>query len=207
MNKLADNLMLLEKYKLKLAPYKIVYKIKPAFDVAEEIGYPVVLKISSDIHKKEVGGVVADIHNGLDLSNSWQKITRSLQKNGISEKEMIIQKQIQGTELIIGLKEDKIFGPVIMLGSGGSFAEVLKDVTFRACPISIKDATDMIHEIKSYALLKGVRGEQPANMHSLKDALFTLSRLHNKINFKEVDINPIIVNEHGAFITDARIIK
>jgi acyl-CoA synthetase (NDP forming) len=206
MNKLADNFKLLEKEGLKIAPYKVVYRSKASFDIGEEIGYPVVLKAGVDIHKMEIGGVMTHIHNGLDMCEAWRKIKYNLDSNGIKEEELIVQKQINGTELIIGLKEDKIFGPIIMLGSGGSFAEVIKDVTFRACPITSLDAEEMIKEIKSYELLRGVRGEKPAKIDALKDMLFVLSRLHRKFTFSEMDLNPVIVNEEGAFIVDVRIV-
>lgn len=206
MNKLADNFILLEKQGLVIAPYKVVFRSKTSLDAGDELGYPVVLKIGTDIHKKDVGGVMTHIHNGLDMSEAWRKIKKNLAEHGVPEDEFVVQKQVKGVELIIGLKEDKIFGNVIMLGSGGTFTEILKDVVFRACPISLKDAEEMITEIKSYEILKGVRGEKAANIEKLKDALYTMSRLHNKIEFKEVDINPIIVNSEGAFIADARII-
>ena len=207
MPKLADNFVLLEKIGLKIAPYKVVFNSKAAINAADELGYPVVLKIGSDIHKKDVGGVITNIHNGLDMSDLWREMQENLEKAGVGPDECVVQQQIPGVELVIGLKKDPVFGDIIMLGSGGTLAEVIEDVVFRVCPINFQDADEMISEIKASKLLKGFRGEKPANLEALKDAMFKLSRMHRHMEFKEVDVNPIIVNEDGAFVADARIVE
>ena len=207
MPKLADNFVLLEKIGLKIAPYKVVFNSKAAINAADELGYPVVLKIGSDIHKKDVGGVITNIHNGLDMSDLWREMQENLEQHGVGPDECVVQQQISGVELVIGLKKDPVFGDVIMLGSGGTLAEVIEDVVFRVCPISFQDAEEMISEIKASRLLKGFRGEKPANLEALKDAMFKLSRIHRHMEFKEIDVNPLIANEDGAFVADARIVK
>lgn len=207
MSKLADNFMLLEKQGLTLCPYTVVFSSKSALRAADELGYPVVLKIGSDIHKKDIGGVITNIHNSFDMSEFWRKMQKSMKENNVSPVEFVVQQQISGVELVVGLKIDPVFGPVIMLGSGGTFVEILNDVVFRACPITLNDAEDMIKEIKSYRLLTGFRGEKPANIEALKDVLYKLSRLHRKLEFDSMDINPLIVNEKDAFVVDARIVK
>ena len=109
--------------------------------------------------------------------------------------------------IITGLKKDPTFGHVIAFGVGGIFTEIIKDVVFRVCPISKKDAIEMIKEIKAYKILEGTRGEKPVNFYSLLRVLLALSELSKKYeNIEELDINPLIVNEKNAKIVDARIV-
>ena len=203
MNRISDNLKLLEKAGLQITNYSLVSSLSEAVKQAEKIDYPVVLKINSDIHKTEVGGVITNIHDKNDLERSWKQMLENLEKHKIKTKDLLIQKQIFGVELILGLKKDIVFGQVIMLGSGGILVEIEKDVSFRVCPITEKDAGDMINEIKSKKLLEGARGQEPANIEKLKQTIVKLS----KISAKELDINPLIVNENGSFVADVRIIK
>jgi acyl-CoA synthetase (NDP forming) len=209
MENLVEIFDLLKKEGLNIPEYAVVYKSKTALELGDKIGYPLVLKLSSIIHKTDIGGVITNVHNGLDLTNAWRELVENLEKHNIQYETsggIMLQKQIKGVELIAGLKEDPVFGPVIMLGSGGTFVETMKDVVFRACPISFSDADEMINDIKAYTLLKGVRGAKPANLEALKETLFILSKLHKKHMIQELDINPLIVNEEGAFVADARIV-
>lgn len=191
---------------IPVAPYHFVTTTKEALEKANKLGFPVVLKLSSQIHKTEVGGVITHIKNELDLVNAWREIRDNLTKNNIQFYGLILQKQLDGVELILGLKKDKIFGPVVMLGGGGTFAEVMKDVSFRACPISEKDAEQMISEIKASKLLKGFRGKPAADLKKLKQTMIDFSKLAQKIKFEEVDINPLICNDKGSWAADARIL-
>lgn len=199
------DLKLLESNSIPVAPYVYVEKSKEAMDAADKLGYPVVLKIASNIHKTEVGGVVTNIHNPLDLADAWQKITKSIQEKGVQTNGFILQKQIKGVELIVGLKQDPSFGPLLMVGSGGIFTEILKDVSFRLCPVSEKDVEQMLSEIKASKLFSGVRGNKAVNLEVLKKVILEISRLHSKIKIKEMDINPLIANEQGCWVVDVRI--
>jgi len=114
----------------------------------------------------------------------------------------------QSTEVIVGATKDPQFGPALMFGLGGIFVEVLKDVTFRIAPLSEADAREMITEVKAYPILKGYRGQPPADVEAIVKILLNTSRLmmeHPKI--KELDLNPIMVYEKGAKTVDARTIQ
>lgn len=201
---MAENFKLLEKAGLQVAPFYTVSGFSEAAEKAEKLGYPVVLKLGTDIHKTEVGGVIVDIHDRNDLERSFRQIKANLAKHKIKFDKLILQKQVSGVELILGLKKDVVFEQVILLGSGGVLTEIIKDVSFRVCPITERDAEEMISEIKANALLKGVRGKKPADIGKLKNAIINLSKVSG---IKELDINPLIVNENGAWAADVRIIK
>ncbi len=109
-------------------------------------------------------------------------------------------------EIIIGFKRDDQFGPLIMFGLGGIYVEVLKDIAFWLAPLSREDATGIIREIKSYLLLKGVRGEAPVNFEALEHILLSMSQL--AVDFPEIveaDFNPVLVNSEKAIVADVRL--
>jgi acetyltransferase len=121
----------------------------------------------------------------------------------------MVQEMIpQGKEVILGITRDLQFGPMIMFGLGGIYVEVLKDVSFRIAPLSVESADAMIHEIRSFPLLRGVRGEDPADIEGIKDALVRLSQMAIDCpEIIEADINPLLVcaEGQGAVAVDARI--
>jgi len=190
-------LTLLNKYGIKFVKSEII-KTKDDF---KKTAYPVVLKIFSEkiVHKTEKRAVVLDIRNKKEALEAWGKLRK------ISP-DILKQKMIRGQEVIIGMKKDAQFGPVIMFGLGGIFAEVVKDVSFRICPVDKKQAAEMIKEIKSAEVLGGWRGRKPAKIGDLADIIVRTSKLSLKENIKEIDLNPIMVNSQGAFVVDARII-
>lgn len=198
---------LLSKYRIPYVRSEIVKNQKEVLSFAKINGYPLVLKISSPmiLHKTEIGGVVVDIESPKELSEAYIKISKlaKAKKAGI-----LIQEQVEGTEVIIGAKRDPVFGPVIMFGLGGIFAEVLKDVSFRLAPITKEEAREMILEIKGSKVLKGFRNRKPLNLPKLEEILLSLSDLITKERgIKEVDLNPVIVNDKKAIIVDAKIIN
>jgi len=120
---------------------------------------------------------------------------------------VLIQKMEMGVQLITGAKLDPVFGPVIMFGTGGIFAELFQDVSFRITPFGKKEAKEMIQEIKGYKLLKGYRNQEKVSLKSLQSILLNLSFLMEKEqNIKEVDFNPVIANKDGAVVVDAKIL-
>lgn len=179
---------LLKKYNLPSAKSKF-------YDITEKIKFPVVLKVEGILHKTEEGAVKI-ISNKLELEN----FTKKFKKN------ILMQEFIKGNEVIVGSKKDLQFGNVIMFGLGGIFVEVLKDISFRICPVNKKDALDMIKEIKGFKVLQGYRGEK-ANINKIADIIVKTSNLVEKENIEELDFNPIIVNNKEAKIVDAKIIK
>lgn len=171
---------------------------------AKKIRFPLVLKIVSKkiLHKSNVHGVKTDIKNTRELKKAFEELKKIKNFEGV-----VVQEYIEGKYIITGLKKDETFGHVIAFGVGGIFTEIIKDVAFRICPINKKDAIEMIKEIKAYKILKGTRGEKPINFYSLLRVLLALSELSKKYtNIKELDINPLIVNEKNAKIVDARIV-
>ncbi len=188
---------LLKKYKIGFIKSKII-RAENDFDRA---GYPVVLKIFSPeiIHKTEKGGVVLNLRNKQEAVGAFKKL-REISKN------VLMQKMVKGREIIIGMKRDPQFGPVIMFGLGGVFTEVIKDISFRICPVGKKQAGEMIKEIKSYRILRDWRGQKPVKISDLIDIIVKTSNLSLEERVEEVDFNPVIVNNRGAFVVDARII-
>ena len=180
---------------------------------AQIIGFPVALKIvSSDIlHKTDIGGVELDLATGAEVGAAFQRIwdaarTRAPQARleGVSIEEMCSG----GTEIIIGLNNDPQFGPVIMFGLGGIFAEVLHDVSFRVLPITRSDAEAMIEETRGRAVLEGFRGQPPVSKAMLVDLLMNAGRLGMDLadRLDSVDFNPILVWGDEHRVLDAKIL-
>jgi len=192
--------------------FKVAKNEAEAVKFAEEIGYPIVLKIVSPdiIHKSDVGGVVVGLKTAKDVRNAYKQILGSIKKHKADAKivGVLVQEMApSSTEVIVGAIKDPQFGPALMFGLGGIFVEVLKDVTFRVAPITVDEAREMITEVKAYPLLKGYRNQPPADIEAIVQILLNTSRLvmeHQEI--KELDLNPIMVYEKGAKTVDARII-
>lgn len=201
---------LLKKYKIPYCESVLCKKTEDALKAIKKIRYPAVLKISSKniIHKSDVGGVITNIKNEKELKKSFESLLKKFEKKKIKINGIILQKQKTGKEIIVGMKKDKQFGPVIMFGMGGIFVEVFKDVSFRIAPIDKKEARKMIEETKSYEILKGIRGKKSVNINALTDILEKLSKMIMKeTKILELDFNPIIVNQKTAEVVDARIIE
>lgn len=196
---------LLRQYKIPLVKTKLVKTKKEAKNFAKKIGWPLVLKISSSevLHRTEAGLVKVGIENEKELLRAFEEILRKskdLQVEGI-----LVQKMARGIEVACGMKKDSSFGPVLMFGLGGVFIEILKDVSFQIAPISRKEALEMIRGIKSFNILKGFRGRPPANLKEIAEILVKLSKLsedHQEI--KEIDLNPVFVNEKEVQVADAK---
>jgi len=202
---------LLEKYNIPFVKTRICQSKKEAIDFAQKIGFPVVLKVFSPdiLHKTDVGGVKIGIENERDLKRVFDEILFSLKEKKPKAKieGMLIQKQIFGKEVVVGMKRDLAFGPVLMFGLGGIFVEILNDVAFRVAPITKREALKMIREIKSFKILKGFRGEKPVNIEKIAEIIVKVSKLSLKEEkIQEIDLNPIIANEKGAQVVDARVL-
>jgi len=183
-----------------------------AVALSSEIGYPVVLKISSkDItHKSDAGGVKVNLKDKADVERAYDEIMASAKKkfpNAVIEGVTVQSMAKPGIEVIMGIVKDRSFGPVIMFGLGGVFVELLKDVAFRIVPIEKSDAEDMINEIKGKKLLEGYRGQEPADVAYLQQMLLKLSDFVNATpEIEEIDMNPVFAYKDGAVVVDARII-
>ena len=180
--------------------------------IASRMGYPVVLKILSPqiTHKTDAGGVVLDINNETELRKAFNLImTRAREYNpnaeviGVTVQPMISR---GGYEVIIGAKKDPIFGPVIMFGMGGTMVELFKDVAIGLPPLNQTLARRIMEKTKVYRLLQGYRNQPAANIELLEEILVRFSQmLVDFPQIKEVDINPLLINEKEAFVLDARI--
>lgn len=185
-----------------------------AVKVADEIGYPVVMKVMSDgvVHKSDAGGIVLNITDKEGVKKAYHQIMSNVKKTvpeavirGIWVTSMI---RTEGEEVILGIKNDVSFGPVLMFGLGGVFVEIFKDVVFRIAPVTSKDVDDMITGIRGYPLLCGARGRDLRDIDNLRECLFRLSALASDFNeIKELDINPLIVfgKGKGSIVADVNI--
>jgi len=199
-------------YGIPVTKFKLAKNEEEAVKFADEIGYPIVVKIVSPeiIHKSDVGGVIINLKDGKDVRDAYKKILRNVRKYKAKAKivGVLVQEMApSSTEVIVGATKDPQFGPAIMFGLGGIFVEILKDVTFRIAPITEDEAREMITEVKAYPLLKGYRNMPPADIDSIVKILLNTSKLvtqHEEI--EELDLNPIMVYAKGAKTVDARII-
>jgi acetyl coenzyme A synthetase (ADP forming)-like protein len=194
---------LLKAFNIPVPTLQIVENREAAVVAAEKMGYPVVLKIAAAevLHKTEVGGVRLALKNGQEVGDGYEEIISNVRKHfpNLPAYPVLVQKMYHfGREVIIGMKRDPIFGPLIMFGLGGIYVEVMKDVAFRVAPFDRETALEMIHEVKAIRLLEGVRGEAPADIEKLADTVLALSEL--ALSFpaiEEFDINPLLVLSEG----------
>lgn len=204
---------ILREYGIKTTESGIATTVEKAIEIANKIGYPVVMKIDSkDIpHKTDVGGLRLNIQNEAEVKAAYETISSNVLRNcaearinGISVQQMLPE----GTEVIVGVTNDETFGPVIMFGLGGVFVEVFKDVAFRVAPITRNDAISMMEELKGIELLNGVRGQASVDKEAIIDALLKVSQLvvDYEDEIQEIDINPLIVYEDGIVAADALIV-
>ncbi len=194
---------ILEKYDLPMVESFLAENFEEAKKITKKLGWPIMMKISSSkiIHKTDIGGV-AKIENTEELKKSFNKLNDASDGKGV-----IIQPFVLGVEIIIGMKRDAQFGPVLMFGIGGIFVELLKDISFRLAPINRREAGKMIKEIKLYPILNGYRGQEKVNIDLLVKTLINLSKLSlAEKQISQIDFNPVLVNSKGAWIADAKII-
>ncbi len=198
-----DAKQIMEAIGMKVPPSKLCSSADEAIKFADEIGYPVVMKIASPdiLHKTDVGGVKLDVRTPEDVRDSFDLITmRSMRYMPNAEIwGCNVQKQLpKAREMIIGVNRDTQFGPLVMAGLGGIYVEVLKDVAFRIAPFSRKTAREMLFEIKTINLIRGVRGQAPGDINGIIDTLIRISQLVTRFpNIVELDINPLFVYEEG----------
>jgi acetyl coenzyme A synthetase (ADP forming)-like protein len=210
----AEARSILEAYDFTIPASMLAKSPEEAIEFAEEIGYPVVMKVASPdiLHKTDVGGVKVGLQNASDVRDAFDLITYRSQRY-LPEARLwgcLVQKMVPpGLEILIGMNRDPQFGPLVTFGLGGIYVEILKDVSFRVAPFSPREAEQMLSEIKTHALLDGVRGQPPKDKDALIDALLRIGQL--VIDFPEIaelDINPFIVYDqgHGGVAIDMRLV-
>jgi len=201
-----------KEYGIPITALKIAKNAEDAAKYSEEIGYPIVFKIISPdvIHKFDVGGVILNINTPEEAKKAYNQIIENVKKHNPNSKidGILVQEMAPcATEVIVGAIKDPQFGPTLMFGLGGTFVEVMKDISFRIAPITEEDAKEMISEIKAYPILRGCRGQPPADIKTLAKILLSTSKLvMENQDIKELDLNPVVVYENGAKTVDARII-
>jgi acetyltransferase len=204
----------MEAYGFRIPRSVLAKTVGEAVEAASTIGYPVVMKVASPdiLHKSDIGGVRLNVRDAEQLRDLFDLLIYRAQRFmpdadiwGVQVQEMVPT----GKEVIIGVNRDPQFGPLLMFGLGGIYVEVLKDVTFRIAPVARAEAVDMIDEIRSYHLLRGVRGEKPSDLDAIVDAILRVSQLVTDFpEIVEMDINPLTVHEagRGAVAVDMRFV-
>ncbi|MBI2545557.1 acetate--CoA ligase family protein [Candidatus Woesearchaeota archaeon] len=167
---------------------------------AVKIGYPCVLKLYAReiLHKSMAGAVITGIRDEPGLVAAHKSMLEIIHEHHITRFELVLQPQVDGFEIIVGGKQDASFGPIVLFGFGGIYAEALRQTAIRICPITASQALEMIQEIPI-----------PLDMHhknQLADIISRVARLMEKEAVKELDFNPILINEDGCHIVDVRML-
>ena len=201
-----------KQYDVRVPPFKLVETVQDAVDAANDIGYPVVLKVVSAqiLHKSDIGGVMLGISSDGVLEQSYARLVENVRKAApdIRKPSVLVQKMMPSTtELVLGAIQDKLFGPVVMFGLGGIYVEVLKRVGFRLAPFGIEQARELIADTLPPQLIAGARGRNKLNVDSIAETLVSLGRLlEEQPQIEQVDLNPCLALDDCCMAVDARII-
>jgi len=205
-----DALEMLSAFGIPICKNEKARNWKEVLNASEVIGFPLVLKISGKnfIHKTEMGAVMTSIESKAELHRAYNSLKNRIAHQVNSDDfEFIVQKQVNGKEILIGLKKDPQFGKVILCGAGGIYTEVLKDTSKELVPVDNSIARMMLESLNIYPLLKGSRGERSVCLKELTDIIERISYLAERVpDISELDINPVIVNSESCVAVDARII-
>ncbi len=207
-----ESKQVLQEAGIPVAAARLARTAQEAVKIAEEIGFPIVVKIvSPDVsHKSDVGGVRVGLQSAAEVETAFREMADTVKQRQPEARieGVAVQKMARpGIEVIAGMSKDPQFGPVLMFGLGGIFVEMLKDVAFRIVPLEARDARQMIREIKGFPVLEGVRGREPADLGALEALMLQLSQFveaHPEI--EELDLNPVFVYKDGVLAVDARIV-
>jgi acetyltransferase len=202
---------LLKVYDLPLVPGVLAADGAAAAAAAMEMGYPVVLKIISPqwVHKSDRGGVRLNLTTAAELRQAYEDLTARFHHctPAGTLQGILVQKQVCGVELLMGLKRDPQFGPVLVAGAGGIYTEVLRDVARALVPITPEQGARMLQSLKIFPILQGVRGQAGVDLEALTAALVNLSRLAvDYPEIRELDLNPVVAAPQGCWCVDCRIV-
>jgi acetyl-CoA synthetase (ADP-forming) len=198
---------ILASYSIPVVREILVDDLDAAKDAVAQIGYPVVIKICSPevSHKTEKGLIEVDLRNAGDLERALERLQEEVE--GV-DGQFLIQEMVKGSrELVIGMIRDPQFGPCVMFGLGGTFTEILRDVSFRVAPIEKRDAIEMMREIKAQKILDPIRGMEAVDLEVLSESLIALGKVgleHEDI--QEIDVNPMIVRGSQPVAVDALVV-
>jgi acetyltransferase len=199
---------LLRRHGIGLPQQALAASAADAAAKAQAIGFPVAVKlIASDIvHKTESGAVALGLKNAEEVQSAGQKLLSKTLGKG----HLLVQEMIQGTEILVGARTDPQYGPFLVVGLGGIFVEVLKDVSIRLLPVDAREAREMLRELRGYRVLEGVRGQQPRDIDALVQAMLGLSEIFaaHRNHLSDLEINPLILGPQGrgAAAVDVRMV-
>lgn len=208
-NKLIDYLKsfnLLKKYKLDVAPTK-----KINYNNLSKIKYPAVIKfVGPDfVHKSDKSAVFLNVKNSFEIKRILDALNKDIKEKKISSENYAVYQEMfkADFEIILGLKRDNVFGPIMMFGLGGIYAEIYKDVSFELIDLDRGRAMEMIKRIKAYPILNGARGRRPVDFEKLIDVILKLAKIiKDNPKVLEIDLNPILVSDKKIKIADIRIV-
>jgi acyl-CoA synthetase (NDP forming) len=190
---------------LNVPRFKWTTKLNEALEFVHSVGYPVVVKVVSPeiIHKSDVGGVLVGVNSDEQLKAAFQRFSGFEGFAGI-----MVEETVSGVELIIGAKVDNQFGPVILVGMGGTGVEIYHDTCLRMAPLKQKEAESMIKSLKAHQLLEGYRGSKPVNVSALTTMITAFSDLIMQLEdcIESMDLNPVMCSPDNCVIADARIV-
>ena len=191
---------LLKKYGIPTTNFIVINKLNEIDKI--KLKFPMVMKVCSPriLHKTDVGGVILNINNKNELKNSFKK----LKKKFPEEKILIEEMEKKGIEIIIGVTKDEFFGKVIMVGIGGIFTEVYKDVSFRKIPINKNDANEMLMDLKAHKIFENFRIK--LDKKSLVELIYKISKIVVENKILQMDLNPVFLYEKGLKVIDAKVI-
>ena len=209
-----ESRLLLDAYGIPNVPGGLARTADEAETIAENIGYPVVLKIVAEglIHKSDAGGIVLNLQNSEELRVAYDELLDRIRKNEPSAEiigAMVEKMAKKGVEVIVGMRRNVTFGPLMMFGMGGTMVELVKDIQFRVAPLSKEDIHSMVSDTMAGKLLNGYRGAPVADFHSLYEVIAQLSHLAlENTEIQEIEINPLIVypQDEGVVAIDSRMI-
>ena len=201
---------ILSEYGIKVPKYALVTNSVEAAQKSREIGFPLVAKIVSPdiLHKTDVGGVKVGLGSEDEVKKAFDDMFYRL-KEKFDVKGVLLEKMVpEGVELIIGLQNDFQFGPSIMVGLGGIYTELFKDVSFRVLPVTKGDASKMLESLRGKDILKGFRGSKPIDLDMLSEAIVNIGTLGLDMagKYESIDFNPVVVYPDRYYVVDAKII-
>ena len=183
----------MRKYGIKMTQSRIAHTKTDVIKITKSLGTPIVMKLVSKklVHKSDIGAVITSIHSESEAIDALNKLQRVSIKHNVRFEGALMQKQLQGNEVIIGAKRDPQFGPTVLFGLGGIFVEIIKDYSLRVAPVSTTESIDMIKEIKGLPILMGARGKAKSNLWDIADTITKISKLMQKEkHVQEIDLNP-----------------
>lgn len=205
---------LLAAHGVKVPQSRVAKGVADVDAVMNGLQTPVVVKVMSPdiLHKSDAGGVKINLRSAAEVKAAIEGMLNAPKIKGARIEGFLVEEMAPaGHELVIGGLRDPQFGPLVMVGLGGIFVEILKDVSFRLCPITRIDAEEMLAELKGVAILKGARGTKPASIDAIIDVLLKVGGengllMQHAADISEADINPLIVSDTAAVAVDARFI-